>query len=271
MIHTFNIASRQHKLSFKMDLEDDDPVLRAFHNGCVYESEVAHVLLRTLRSGDTFVDVGANNGFFTLLGSLLVGPTGTVHAFEPGENVLPALRKNIEINDLKNVQVHDCALWYNTTPKKFYLNSDSPGGNALWNPGLWWENHKSANNQVSQELYPSTLNLKLGRRRVRLIKLDTEGADRWILRGGTHIRSAFIVSELNPFGQQQLGVDTKEYQNYVMRYRGLDTFLIHPDGALPTLVPPKTEITHVRDVSVLNVLFSTLDNVAEAWPRAPYE
>lgn len=270
MIRTLNIASRQHKLSFKMDLEDDDPVLRAFHNGCVYESEVAHVLLRTLRPGDTFVDVGANNGFFTLLGSLLVGPTGTVHAFEPGENALPELLRNVEANRLENVKIHTVALWSDVEPRAFYLNSDSSGGNAFWNPGLWRENLKSAKRADVRTVRPWTLDQKLGPRRVRLIKLDTEGADCDIMCGGRSLDFDFVVSELNPFGQQQLGASTSAYR-LLMRQRNLQAFLIHPDGALPTLVPPKTEISHLRDVSVLNVLFSTLDNVAEAWPRAPYE
>jgi predicted methyltransferase len=52
--------------------------------------------LRAIRSGDVVIDVGANEGYFTLLFSDIVGATGEVHAFEPAEptfNVLPACRR----------------------------------------------------------------------------------------------------------------------------------------------------------------------------------
>ena len=54
---------------------------------------------------------------------------------------------------------------------------------------------------------------------------------------------------------------------------GYDLFLIHGNGALPTLVPPKTEISHQMMEGlpvVMNVLFSTVEAVGEYWPRAPY-
>jgi hypothetical protein len=42
-------------------------------------------------------------------------------------------------------------------------------------------------------------------------------------------------------------------------------FLLHESGALPTRVPDKTDLAISRENT--NVLFSTLDAVAEAWPE----
>jgi len=47
------------------------------------EPEVTKLLEKLIEPGQTFVDIGANVGYFTLRGSRLVGPTGRVIAVEP--------------------------------------------------------------------------------------------------------------------------------------------------------------------------------------------
>jgi FkbM family methyltransferase len=66
-------------------------------------------LLALLRPGQTFVDVGAHFGFFTLLGAHLVGPSGRVHAFEP----TPATHALLSANTaaLPTVTRSPYALW----------------------------------------------------------------------------------------------------------------------------------------------------------------
>jgi FkbM family methyltransferase len=58
---------------------------------------------RTIRPGQVVVDVGANQGIFTLLFSRLVGPEGTVVALEPATPLFEALDTNCRINDAINV------------------------------------------------------------------------------------------------------------------------------------------------------------------------
>jgi len=58
------------------------------------EEDVTSFLLTYLAEGMTFVDVGANLGYFTLLAATLVGPSGLVHAFEPARRTCGILRHN---------------------------------------------------------------------------------------------------------------------------------------------------------------------------------
>jgi FkbM family methyltransferase len=69
------------------------------------ETPVQVALRRALRPGDVFFDVGANVGFFTILGARLVGPSGKVVAFEPHPANVEALRANVEANAFENVVV----------------------------------------------------------------------------------------------------------------------------------------------------------------------
>ena len=50
-------------------------------------------------------DVGANVGFFTLLASRLVGPSGRVLSFEPFPGALTYLRRHLELNNVNNATV----------------------------------------------------------------------------------------------------------------------------------------------------------------------
>jgi FkbM family methyltransferase len=63
-----------------------------------YEPETVEILRRKLGPGKAFLDVGANEGFYSTLAGGLVGPTGMVIAVEPQR----ACRDLIEINLLLN-------------------------------------------------------------------------------------------------------------------------------------------------------------------------
>ena len=62
-----------------------------------HDSEVrlARLLMRYLKPGDTFVDVGGHFGYFTLLGARLVGPAGRVVAFEASRSTYAVLAANV--------------------------------------------------------------------------------------------------------------------------------------------------------------------------------
>jgi FkbM family methyltransferase len=74
------------------------------------EPLVQKTLARLLTPGTVLYDVGANVGFFTILGARLVGPTGRVIAFEPLPDNVAVLRHNVALNAFDNVTVFECAV-----------------------------------------------------------------------------------------------------------------------------------------------------------------
>ena len=69
-----------------------------------------------VKPGFNILDIGANIGFYTQIFSNLVGPNGTVHAFEPEATNFNYLQQNLRTN--KNVKLINKAVSDKTGPIK---------------------------------------------------------------------------------------------------------------------------------------------------------
>jgi len=141
--------------------------------GCLfdnYEPEETRFVRNFLKQGDTFVDIGANIGWFTLVASTMVGDCGTIHAFEPRAITGDYLERSIEINGLhKQVRVHRYGL--SDAEGHAYLtwaqNTANPGGSFL-------SADASRAGMEYQSVRLQALD-HLGLERVDFMKVDVEG------------------------------------------------------------------------------------------------
>jgi FkbM family methyltransferase len=68
-----------------------------------YEHEERELLPQLLRSDSTFVDIGANTGFYTLFAArFITGPEGRILAFEPNPVMFERFRLNISFNAMES-------------------------------------------------------------------------------------------------------------------------------------------------------------------------
>jgi len=144
----------------------------------VWEPDVSRVIEQNLAPGDVFVDIGANIGYDTLLASSRVGATGRVVAIEASPRTFALLQRNLAVNaSSSNVRPVHAAV------------SDRTGTLDLYevNPG----NIGAATTLASRggTLMASVEALPLEHiltpdelLRLRLIKMDVEGAEPTILR-----------------------------------------------------------------------------------------
>lgn len=220
------------------------------------EPEVVQLMARVLREGDVAVDVGANIGFFTILMAKLVGPTGSVLAFEPGPQNKIKLADNVQFNKLTNVNLVHRPLWSEDATVTLHLAQDS-GLNSL-----------GAHEKIisSIEMQACSLDSYYTMRMPRLIKLDAEGSEEHILRGAERLlhEVPFIVCELNPGMLMRLGSSIHSLQAF-MYSKGYWTFLLKPDGSVPVAVPSTSKLVVPRGSG--NVLFAAFLDVALAWPE----
>ena len=74
-----------------------------------FEEGLTRAIIEKLRPGDSFLDIGAHIGYYTVLASLLVGSEGHVVSFEPTPRTRTELSANTE--RLTNVQIVPMAAW----------------------------------------------------------------------------------------------------------------------------------------------------------------
>jgi FkbM family methyltransferase len=145
-----------------------------------FEISETRLVQALLRPGMTFVDVGANVGYYTLIGARLVGATGRVHGFEPNDALRPKLEENIQRNGFRNVVVHPEAVARETGEVEFYASTwDANQGISSILPG----SGRAATQKV-RSLSLDDFAGSLGGRRVDLIKMDIEGAELLAIEGG---------------------------------------------------------------------------------------
>jgi FkbM family methyltransferase len=87
-------------------------IVGAHLHGCwlgSYEWEMQKRMAKQLKPGSVFYDVGANVGFYTLLAATLIDP-GRVYAIEPLSANVGYLRKHLELNKTRNVEVLEMAV-----------------------------------------------------------------------------------------------------------------------------------------------------------------
>ena len=86
----------------------------------LWETHVTGWLHDTLGPGSSFVDVGANVGYFTLLGARLVGESGRVAAVEAHPGLYDVLRRNVVMNGHhRTVELWERAAWSESTTLRF--------------------------------------------------------------------------------------------------------------------------------------------------------
>ncbi len=146
-----------------------------------FEGEERQFLNAFLRPGDTFVDIGANLGLFSLIAAHLVGPKGRVHAFEPCAKTLERLRGNVALNRFTNVTVHDLALSDSAGPREMVMAVDGMDAwNSLAQPYMGGNYTTETIRTDTWDAFAEAHGLGNG---VALMKIDVEGWEAPVLAG----------------------------------------------------------------------------------------
>ncbi|GJG89033.1 hypothetical protein tb265_42140 [Gemmatimonadetes bacterium T265] len=189
---------------FRCDLHDFI-ASRIYYFG-VWEPNLTSLLMRRLAPGDVFVDVGANMGYFSLLASRLVGDAGGVVAFEASPATYAVLAEDVAMNRATNVRAVNVAVSDRPGTLALYSGpSDNRGATSLHaeRGGRFEANVRAA--PLLDLLEPEE------RARVRLMKIDVEGAELPILLDvlehlGDYSPRMEVVVEVAPDEMRAAGV-----------------------------------------------------------------
>lgn len=185
-------------------------------------------LVEVLRPGQVFFDIGANVGYYTLLGSRLVGRRGTVLAFEPVLRNLSCLHRHLILNDCRNVSVVAAACSNAFTLATFSAGVNFATGHLEAPGGLQSQPDSGQWNLVPTVTVDSVAN-RIGAS-PDVIKIDVEGAELDVLRG-----AAAVLQTKHP--RIFLSIHSDELRHACL------AFLSHFGYQASPLVPGETDPT----------------------------
>jgi FkbM family methyltransferase len=174
-----------------------------------YEPNMLTTLEKYLKPGDIFVDLGANEGYFSIIASQLVGHKGSVFSIEPQKRLQSVITKNIELNNCTNITVITALISDKMGKRELYLTpSLNTGASSLYCPTKYPLSKEEVQtvtlNQVFQEHHINKCNL---------IKIDIEGGEYEAILGSIALfrnkKVEAIALELHPkiLSKRQLSAD----------------------------------------------------------------
>ena len=178
--HAYNRAlwarrrSRQARTYYGAAIECDlsDLIQMCVYHFGIWEPHISALIESRLRPGDVFCDVGANIGYHSLLGSRAVGPSGKVIAIEASPMIYGKLLKNLHLNRADNVEAVNVAVTAEPGQTPIYKGYDRNIGTASTDGS-----RGHGLEAVVQGLPLARILSAEDRKRLRLVKIDVEGAE----------------------------------------------------------------------------------------------
>lgn len=190
-----------------------------FTEGTYYERNVSHWVEKVLKKQSetsVFYDIGANIGYYTLLGSSLAKK---VFAFEPTKSVRSILKINLRINSVKNTRVFGFALSDSDGTTNFNIYSSS-GNNSIFNRKI--PKGHELKLKKTQKISVKQLDGFFEKNRMEaptLIKIDVEGAELMVLSGASNLireSKPVIICEYSKATSNDAGYNREELLNFLL-------------------------------------------------------
>jgi FkbM family methyltransferase len=181
-----------------------------------YEPQMVALIRKLLRSSDVFVDLGANEGYFSIVAAPLVLP-GRVFAVEPQPALRGVLLENVKSNMADNVTVSSLAISDRDGEARLFVRSSINNMSSRLNVPF----KLGFGSQLIQTCTLADFCREHAIDRVRLLKVDCEGAEIQIINGGGNLfsRHAFDVVALE-YHPAICGIDAMQTAHAKMRSWG---------------------------------------------------
>jgi FkbM family methyltransferase len=167
--------------SYLLDNDAYDAITSKIMKTGSWELELIQRALTHIKDGDIVLDIGANLGAWTVM--LSMNSKITVHSFEPQRMKFYQLCANIWLNKRTNVIAHNYALSTELDDGKVMQMFEEPGNNGATSLMKFDNLHDTG--MTATLTYLDNPSLRLDR--VDFIKLDVEGYEEQVLKGGAKL------------------------------------------------------------------------------------
>lgn len=216
----------------------------------IYDPNEFYLLSQILTPGMIVLDVGANEGLYSLFAAQLVGTEGQVLAFEPSQREYDRLCANLALNPLLPIKPLQLALGQTNTQQTLKVAAgEHSGQNTLGDfayAGVTCVETETVSVRRLDDLLP-----ELGIQRVDVIKMDVEGAEFAVLQGAeTLLRThrPLLMLEFVDQALQHQGSSGVEVEQW-LRGLGYQLLVIGPRTGLP-MPPPTGPINQTNAIAI---------------------
>lgn len=183
--------------------ENYEPLLQNYYN--------------LVKEGDVVLDVGANQGIYSLAFAKLIGSAGKVIAIEPFNEMNNYLKYNIEINNFKNIEIIEKVI----SDKIGFEEIDF--GNGIVSASIV-RNFKNSEKKKVKSITIDEICKNLNR--LDFIKIDIEGAELKALKGAEKVISNFkpklsLEVDQNSFGEINSFLQRYGYKPFIFNHQKL--------------------------------------------------
>jgi FkbM family methyltransferase len=191
---------------YKVFLDLQDPLMLTVPNQLLKDRPEKKLLNWFLTEGDTFLDVGANHGCFSILASKKIGEKGAIIAVEPQPKMARLARKSLQLNAKSGFNVLEFACGEEDGEIEFFVPNWSSGSAGVFADFSGTTPHRKF--KVARKRFEDSVDWKSFRGKV-LLKIDVEGSELFFLRGaGQMLRTLrpHILFEINPKSAHAAGL-----------------------------------------------------------------
>ena len=240
-------------------LNPNDPVISGALTFGVYEKSETELFRNLCRPGMTFLDIGANVGYYTALAIAGMEGSGKIIAVEPDRENFQYLERTVTANGGGNVTCIQKAAADRSGFLTLYVSSENRGDNRLYANEL-----SDGSYSVEVSTIDSILS-DLGVDAVDLIKMDVQGFEGQVLQGmrETIRRSKGLVmlTEFWPYGLASAGSKPAEILRD-LESAGLTLYEVHSSGKIEKIDDQAAFISRYDGRK-----YASLVGVASAAPR----
>jgi len=200
------------------------------------EPGLRRLLARVLRRGDSFVDVGANWGYYTLLAARRVGVEGSVTAFEPEPYNHGILLENTLRAGPARIRVHAAAVGEHEGVALIRRSTDRPSGQASM---VVRDAGQASESEVPVVTLDACCVCPAPPGGLCVLKVDVEGCEWAVFRGARQALSSdrrpVIICELNNQTSLAASYRPTEMLAWLNGEHGYDAYHIHETGHVSPL------------------------------------
>lgn len=191
----------------------EDHVANTIINNQIFDKEIIDCASLYIKPGTVVLDVGANYGQMSILFSKMTGERGKVFSFDADDFIFQILQKNIQINEIKNIEAIFGAVHNVPNEILIFPEQDFERYGAYGSYGIDYAQKKEGRNVPTITI--DNLNIT---DEISFMKVDVQGGDLFAMQGAVKTIAKHkmpILFEFEYLFQDDMHLNFQEYVDFV--------------------------------------------------------